>query len=157
MNDVLKDQLTYEDALTVNSLCLFEGEKHKVLDEDRLRSALGNQFQPYASNELAFASMYKSLVINHGFMNGNKRTAVIMLYLASKMIRNDLMISDEDLASLTYQIAGEGGSNIPVEEIAKKVFGLNTKKRNFSPIDNVIDAVKEFIKGHEWLMKELGK
>ena len=155
--NLLNDQISYEDTLLINSLCLFDGEPFGVLDEGRIRSALGNQFQPYENNELAFASVYKSLILNHGFMNGNKRTAVIVLHVASLMIGNNLKQSDEDLAALTYKIASEGGSQICVEDISDLVFLKQytnaTPARDF----NLKEAVTSFINKHEWLMKELGK
>ena len=153
----LNTQISYEDALLVNSLCLFDGEPFGILDEGRIRSALGNQFQPYECNELAFASVYKSLILNHGFMNGNKRTAVIVLYILSLMIGNNLKQNDENLAALTYKIASEGGSQICVEDISNLVFSKQstdtTPIRNF----NLKEVVVSFINNHEWLMKELGK
>ena len=148
-------EITYKDILLINQLCLFSDEPFLVTDENRVRSALGNQFAPYDRDELSIASVYKSLVINHGFMNGNKRTAVIALYLFSKMIDNPIKINDQELASFTYRLADEGGSLIDVNEISDIVF-----KNNNHEVDKDIDIKNEttkFIKEHEWLMKELGK
>lgn len=153
----MKNAILLEDIKLINSLCLFENEPFGVLDENRLLSALGNQYQPYPNYELAFASVYKSLVINHGFMNGNKRTAVISLYLASKMIGNELITDDKQLAKLTYQIADDGGAEIPVEQIAKEVFKNFSTNSELHEITDVAKTVKTFVKEHEWLMKELGK
>ena len=151
------DEISLRDVEIINSLCLFENEPHQIVDKGRIESALGNQFQPYPRRELAYASVYKSLVINHGFMNGNKRTAVIVLYLASKMTGNELNISDKDLAALTYRIASEGGSKISVEDIADKVFKCYATVGDINVIQDVAFVAKEFIESHEWLMKELGK
>ena len=153
----MKNAIILEDIKLINSLCLFENEPFGVLDENRLLSALGNQYQPYPNSELAFASVYKSLVINHGFMNGNKRTAVISLYIASKMIGNELTADDKQLVELTYQIADAGGAEIPVEQIARKVFKDFSTNNEFHEITNVEKTIKTFVKEHEWLMKELGK
>ena len=70
--------ISVNDIKLINSICLFMDEPFQILDINRIESALSNQYQPYPNLELAFASTYKSLVINHGFMNGNKRTAVIV-------------------------------------------------------------------------------
>ena len=150
-------EITYQDTLLVNSLCLFDSEPFGVMDENRIRSALGNQFQPYDTPELAFASVYKSLIINHGFMNGNKRTAAIVLYLASKLIDNDLKINDQEFANLTYQIASEGGSQIAVEDIAKQIFTKRSPKSETTKEVDVKELTTQFIKEHLWLMQELGK
>lgn len=67
----IKDHITFGNLLKINELCLLKDEPFAVVDKNRIYSALGNQIQPYPSKEQAFASMYKSLVINHGFLNGN--------------------------------------------------------------------------------------
>ena len=152
-----RETITYNQLLNVNKLCLFEGEPFQVLDENRLKSALGNQFQPYENDELAFASVFKSLIINHGFMNGNKRTAAIILYISSLYINDPIKVSDEEFASLIYKIAGEGGSSISVEEISELVF---KDKRNVcitKSIPNLEEVIKDYINAHQWLMIELGK
>ena len=151
------NEITYENVVCINSLCLFEGEPFAILDEGRIKSALGNQYQPYSYDELAFASVYKSLVINHGFANGNKRTAAIVLYIASKMLNNDLKINDQQFADLTYRIAGEGGSRIEVEDIANEVFSKDFSSREtFAQLD-IEETTKTFIENHKWLMEKLGE
>lgn len=156
-NFSFRDEITYKDVLLINVFCLKKSEPYGVVDENRIRSALGNQFQPYPNDEQAFASVYKSLVINHGFLNGNKRTGVITLYLASLIINNPIKISDQELSDLTYQIAGEGGSQIPVEVIADKVFGKQQKRKISITNLNVRETIVSYIKNHAWLMKELAK
>ena len=153
------EEISFEDVVVINKSCLFEKEPHQVTDESRIESAIGNQFQPYERRELAFANVYKSLVINHGFLNGNKRTGVIALYMASLMIDNPLKITDQDFAKLTYRIAGENGSHVSVEEIADKVFSYYATTGDIKriPNDDVAKMAKAFAKKHEWLMKELGK
>ena len=88
----IKDNITFGNLLKINELCLLKDEPFVVVDKNRIYSALGNQVQPYPSQEQAFASMYKSLVINHGFLNGNKRTGVIALYISSKLIDNPRLL-----------------------------------------------------------------
>ena len=151
------NEITYNDVLLINQLCLFQGEPFGVLDEGRIQSALGNQYQSfYPTPELAFASVYRSLVINHGFRNGNKRTGVIVLYVASKMLNNELRLDDEGLNDLTYRIAGEGGSKISVQEIADQVFSYIHIDEEPRDVD-IEKTAKTFIHEHEWLMEELGK
>lgn len=153
----VENAITYKQILLVNKLCLFEGEEFRVLDENRIKAALGNQFQPYEFDELVYASVFKSLILNHGFMNGNKRTAAILLYLSTLLTGTSLIVNDEELAKLIYRIAGEGGSQIPVQEIAGTIYmNVGTSGLLF-PIFDFEDEVKEYIKKHQWLMKELGK
>lgn len=150
-------EIIFSDVSIINSLCLFEGEPHQIINKAAIESALGNQYQPYSRRELAYASVYKSLVLNHGFMNGNKRTAVITLYIASVMMGNEFKINDEDLAKLTYRIAGENGGQVSVEEIAEKVFECFATCGDFNEIDDITYYARKFISEHGWLMKELGK
>lgn len=156
MFDTLK-LISISDILKINELCLLNGEPFVVVDKNRIYSALGNQVQPYPSKEQAFASMYKSLVINHGFLNGNKRTGVIALYISSKLIDNPLKINDKDLCELTYKIAGEGGSQILVEDIANMVFKYKSSNKHLSNNFNLETLVREYIEKHDWLIKELAK
>lgn len=156
MFDTLK-LISISDILKINELCLLKDEPFGVADENRIYSALGNQIQPYPSKEQAFASMYKSLVINHGFLNGNKRTGVIALYISSKLIDNPLKINDKDLCELTYKIAGEGGSQILVEDIANMVFKYKVSNKELSNNFDLENLVREYIKTHEWLINELAK
>lgn len=153
----IKDHITFGNLLKINELCLLKDEPFAVVDKNRIYSALGNQIQPYPSKEQAFASMYKSLVINHGFLNGNKRTGVIALYISSKLIDNPLKINDKDLCELTYKIAGEGGSLILVEDIANMVFKHKVSNKELCNNFNLENLVREYIKTHEWLINELAK
>ena len=75
----LPGEIIFDDVSIINSLCLFKCEPHQIVSKAAIESALGNQYQPYSRRELAHSSVYKSLVLNYGFMNGNKRTAVITL------------------------------------------------------------------------------
>lgn len=150
-------EITYQDVLLINKLSLLEGEPYGVMDAPRIFSAIGNQYQPYPNHQQAFSSVYKSLVINHGFMNGNKRTGVIALYIASKLMNNAILLNDQELCDLTYQIAGEGGSHISVEDIANKVFGEQiTKEETIEELD-IKQLVVDYVKDHKWLMEELAK
>ena len=153
----IKDHIIFGNLLKINELCLLKDEPFAVVDKNRIYSALGNQIQPYPSKEQAFASMYKSLVINHGFLNGNKRTGVIALYISSKLINNPLKINDKDLCGLTYKIAGEGGSQILVEDIANMVFKYKVSNKELSNNFDLENLVREYIKTHEWLINELAK
>ena len=150
-------EIMFDDVSIINSLCLFKGEPHQIMNKVAIESAIGNQYQPYSRPELAYVSVYKSLIINHGFMNGNKRTAVIVLYIASVMIGNELRINDEVLANLTYKIACEGGGRLSVEEIANQVFKQSSKNTVLNKNFDIVEIASEFIENHKWLIEELAK
>lgn len=121
-------EITLDDVILINKECLRPGEPFKVLDTARIESALGNQYQPYELEEQAAASVYKSLVLNHGFANGNKRTAVLALLLLADSIGKELTCTNAELDELTYQIAKEGGGQISVNKIVNKLFGLKLEE-----------------------------
>ena len=117
--------LNYEQVVAINKEIVTKtGERFSVLNENNIKSALGNQFQPYELEEQAIASTFKSLIINHGFANGNKRTAVICLRAFSV----ELKCNDNSLYELTYSLANEGGSKISVNHIANILFDLDLEE-----------------------------
>ena len=118
-------ELTPEIALQMNKGCLREGEPFGVLDEGRLESALGNQYYGhlYGDDLLAAVSVFRSLVLNHPFRNGNKRTALLALLFFAKDLGKTIKLSHKELTDLIYKIASEGGSNISVASLANQLFG----------------------------------
>lgn len=158
LNKIPGTQITFKVVKTINSLCLFDGEPFYVVDERKIYSALSDQYQPsYERKELAYASVFKSLILNHGFASGNKRTAVIVLYLFSKMIGNDIKLSDEELADLAYRIESGRDSGLSIEEIADRVFSHHESSCEVAKLSNIEELAKDLIRKHEWLMFELGK
>ena len=79
--------------------------------------------------------------------------------MASIMLGNPLKITDQDFAKLTYKIASENGSHVPVEDIATEVFSYYATVGEMKRIanDDVAKLSKTFVNEHKWLMKELGK
>lgn len=122
-------EVTVDVACIINKRVLKSGECFNVLDAARLESALGNQFAPYPFDEQAIASVYRSLVQNHPFENGNKRTAVVVLFLMSESINTKIALSEEELCELTYSLAMEGGGKISTTSIANKLFGMTLEER----------------------------
>lgn len=82
---------------------------------------------------------------------------VLLLYISSKLIDNPLKINDKDLCELTYKIAGEGGSQILVEDITNMVFKYKVSNKELSNNFDLENLVREYIKTHEWLINELAK
>ena len=118
-------ELTVSDVVELNQTVLNPGEPFRILDLGRLESALGNQYAPYELDEQVIASVFRSLILNHPFANGNKRTASMVLKVLANSIKKDIVLSRDELGDLVYQIASEGGSQMPVNTIANKLFGLD--------------------------------
>ena len=64
------------------------------------------------------------------------------------MMDNAFNISDEDSAKLTYRITSENGGQVPVEEIADKVFKCFAACGDFKEIDDITYYARKFINEH---------
>lgn len=114
------DQLK-ETVIEINKeLVSRSGEPFAVLEEGRLESAIGQVFQAWYTDEQSIAALFKSLIINHPFANGNKRTAYTMLFVLKYPV-----LTPKELENLTYTIARAGGSEIEINEIANVIYGTN--------------------------------
>lgn len=71
--------VTFEDALDAHRQALAFGGRPGIVNENSIRSALGRPYQGYFDSfpEQA-ASLLHALVKNHGFADGNKRTALLV-------------------------------------------------------------------------------
>jgi hypothetical protein len=101
------------------------GEPHGVVSVEGLESAVGQLKQGWYEPEEAIASCFKSLIINHPFKNGNKRTALMTM----RYFKEPLPTKNQ-LYHLTMQLASEGGSKIESKEIANFLYGTDYKIEN---------------------------
>lgn len=114
-------EVTYDDLLDFNKKLLsYTGEPFGVVNRANLESALGVQTYPYECEEQVAASLLRSLVTAHGFINGNKRTAVVAMARVKEIPTS---CTDEQLIDLVYKIASEGGSKISVNYISNYIYG----------------------------------
>lgn len=74
----------------------------------------------YNSIENKVSSVVRSLIKNHPFSDGNKRTALLVLDTLSDLNNINRIISDDDIDEIIVDIAM---NNYSVEEISKKIFG----------------------------------
>ena len=118
--------LTKDDVIKLNSVCLKEGENSILIKEDMLESALGNQYAPYELEEQNISSTYRSLILNHPFENGNKRTAFLSLFYMSK--DKKIKASEDEIIDLTLTIAKENGGSISVNKITNILFKLELEE-----------------------------
>lgn len=108
--------LSYDELLNLNNVvCTNSKQKSIVINEDNLKSALGNQ-QWYDNVEERACALFRSLIIAHGFLDGNKRTAV--LALTSQVTPK---VSQEDIATIAIMVATGELKN--VEDIKIALFG----------------------------------
>ena len=97
-------------------ICDSYGLQSVLVNESNLLSALSVQDNNYYENdnELA-AALFRSLIIAHGFLDGNKRTAVIALFYI-----HPPKVNDSELEKITLNIAT--GKLQDYKEIAELLF-----------------------------------
>lgn len=143
-------ELTVEKIELMNQGCLKEGEPFGVLDMNRLQSALSNQYNGYlyGTDLQAAVSTFKSIILNHPFRNGNKRTALLSLLYFTKDLNETIKLSHQEITDLVYEIASEGGSQISVNSLTNRLFGTNLE-------ESLVNNLNEKVEKHDILNPKL--
>jgi death-on-curing protein len=89
-----------------------------MVDVGKLESAISSS-EYYSSFEDKVASIIRSMIKNHAFRDGNKRTAVMMFRLLVAHSRRRMSFSNKELVDLFADIAA---NHYSVEEIRDKIF-----------------------------------
>lgn len=109
----LEQVITIEQIIEINKLLTGHGD---ILDENGLKSIYASYF--YEDTLLKqIASVYRSVVKNHAFRDGNKRTGTKVLYNFIKLSFG-IKIKDDDLVNLALDVAEH---NYSIEKIANKI------------------------------------
>lgn len=102
-------------------------------DVARIESALGRpyhgsfgeEFYPHLCQKAA--ALFHSLVCNHCFINGNKRTAVIALDMFLMVNRHILVMPPEDVYDMAKSTANANFDGVPtdalMERLSAQIFG----------------------------------
>ena len=78
-----------DTVLGINeAICEDQGTESVVLSRENLLSALGIQ-QWYQDKELQASALLRSLILNHPFQDGNKRTAYVAAMMVATINRDD--------------------------------------------------------------------
>lgn len=104
--------LTVEDIIVIHSLAIRAfGGGPGLLDERRLQSSVEAPKQTMFGDELYLdlaskaAILFLTLIKNHPFVDGNKRTAVLALLEFLQRNGYDLDTEDDDLYKFTMEVA----------------------------------------------------
>ena len=117
--------LTVEEVVKIHAVAIeLKGGSPGVLDAGLVESAVQHVRQTvggtllYASVEEVAAAYWHSLTTNHGFRDGNKRTAVIAA--AAFLAKNGyaLDMDDDEIIEIGLAMAGQGMSR---QEVFEKV------------------------------------
>ncbi|BAU55269.1 type II toxin-antitoxin system death-on-curing family toxin [Mucilaginibacter gotjawali] len=90
-----------------NELIDKHGGANGIRDKNLLLSALArpymtfNQQELYSTPSLKAAAIFESIVINHPFMDGNKRTAFLLLRLILQDYDYDISAGEDDKYEMT--------------------------------------------------------
>lgn len=111
-----------EQVLFIHSrLIQSTGGAHGIRDLSMLLSALGRPQATFDGNDLyndlfsKAASLMDSLIRNHPFVDGNKRTAITAVALFMKLNGFTLVVPNEEMARFTLACAQ---SKVTLEEIS---------------------------------------
>lgn len=123
--------LTHEQVLFIHYLIIKEtGGSHGIRDLTLLQSAVSRPMATFDNNDLypdlftKAAAIMHSIIKNHPFIDGNKRTAITSASIF--LLRNNYILtaSNKGLEQFTSKVAS---GNIELTEIAKWFKG-HTKK-----------------------------
>lgn len=98
------------------------GGSHEIRDHAALDSALARPFQTFDNNELhpdslhKAASLIESMLINHPFIDGNKRTGYVLMRIFLISNGLDIKASQQEKYHLVMNIAS---GQIKLEEIVE--------------------------------------
>lgn len=95
------------------------GGAQGIRDLPALESALARPFQTFAGNELypsileKAGALIESILVNHPFVDGNKRTGYVLMRSLLKQYSLDIAATEDEKYSFVISIAS-GHSNIEV-------------------------------------------
>jgi len=75
-------RVKFEDAIEANRFAIAFGGLRGIRREDDIRAAIGRPYSGYHRRiERKAAALFQSIACSHGFNDGNKRTAVLLVNL----------------------------------------------------------------------------
>lgn len=152
--------LSDDDVISVHEALVRDFESYRdpisppgIRDSNLLSSAImrsqtgfGNQ-QKYPTIEMAGAALLHSLVLNHAFYNGNKRTGIVSLLVF--LDKNLLMptCSESGLFKLTLNVAQHGlvplhWDNLADREVLEIADWISSNSRKIQKGDRPLDWLK---------------
>lgn len=112
-------RVTLADAVEAHEVAIsISGGRRGILSVDNILSALGRPYSGYFRPiDRKGAALLEAIVRNHGFVDGNKRTAVLLLDLMLKRSGFEIVQTTNDMASA---------------ELEELVVGLADRKLDFN-------------------------
>lgn len=114
--------LTSEQVLFIHYRLIEEtGGSHGIRDISLLQSAVARPMATFGSDDLypdilsKAAALMHSIIKNHPFVDGNKRTAITAASLFLMRNKHQITVSNNELESFTLKLAS---TNVELEEVA---------------------------------------
>jgi len=100
--------IDFETALFIHHKSVEDyGGGSGIRDEGSLHAALGRPWQTFGQQELYLtpvdkaAALFESIIINHPFIDGNKRTAYVLLRLTLNIYGFDILAGEDEKYIMT--------------------------------------------------------
>lgn len=105
----------WKDLLFAHELALREGGLDGIINENSLRSALARPYSGYyASISEKAAALVEGIVRNHGFADGNKRTALL---ISNILVRKSGFINTASDDEFVHQITAIASGTLSFDEL----------------------------------------
>ncbi len=123
--------IAIEEVLEIHQILIQEfGGLHGIRDKDLLQSALERPFSGFGEIEFyktpqeKAAAIVESIVKNHPFIDGNKRTGYVLMRLLLMQFGQDVIATQDEKYEFVIQVAS---GEIDFTEIATWIIAKNTK------------------------------
>ncbi len=113
-------QITWDDVLRAHDWAITDGGAPGILSEHGVRSAIARPYHGYYETlHEKVAALIHGVVFNHGFVDGNKRTA---LYLADLLIYNSgyVLLVDDNI--MVKAISAVARREMSLEELSEWLY-----------------------------------
>ena len=104
--------ISVKQALAIHKIVIKKfGGTNGVRDEGSLKSALSRPFQTFGGNDLyssideKAAAIGESIIINHPFLDGNKRTGYILMEAVLRYGNKKITLEDEEVYQFVIDIS----------------------------------------------------
>lgn len=111
-------RVTLRDVIAAHDEALTYGGRHGILSRDGIESAIGRPYSGYHRKiSQKAAALLEALAQNHGFVDGNKRTALLATLLLIQRSGYDLVLIAEEWIDDIVVLVADGQMAFPALEM----------------------------------------
>lgn len=109
-------RVTWNDAMEGHQYAMRDGGRPGIRDENAIHSALARPYHGYHRwIWQKAAALVHGIIANHGFVDGNKRTALYLVDLLAENSDWDIDVGDEEIENMFVRVAD---GQVGYEELA---------------------------------------